>query len=61
MPVRILFDARRQRPRYVALPVWLLCHPGRIGAFVRFVRGVGVAQRRLTVALKKLLADFSGR
>ena len=58
VPGHVLFDARRQHPRYVALPLWLLCHPARIGPFVRFVRGVGLAQQRLTGALQTLTAKL---
>ena len=56
VPSRILFDAVRQRPRYVALPAWLLAHPGRIAPFVGFVRGLGPARERLARALRLLVA-----
>lgn len=55
-PGSILFDQARQRPRYLALPLWLLAHPLRIPAFVRFVRGLGPAQERLAAAIERLLA-----
>lgn len=58
VPGRILFDADRQRPRYLALPAWLLCHPGRIGPFVRFVRGAGLARRGLAGALQTVVSDL---
>ena len=51
VPGRVLYDAVRQRPRYVALPAWLALHPGRVAPFVRFVRGLGPARERLTRAL----------
>ena len=53
-----MFDAGRQRPRFVALPVWLLLHPWRIAPFVRFVRGLGPARERLGRALGHLLAHL---
>ena len=56
VPNAVLFDAVRQRPRYVALPAWLLLHPWRIAPFVRFVRGLGPARARLGRALDQLLA-----
>ena len=55
-PGYVLFDLARQRPRYFALPLWLLRHPGRIAPFVRFVRGLGPAQETLAGALERLLA-----
>ena len=58
-PGHILFDQVRQRPRYLALPLWLLLHPGRIGPFARFVRGLTPAQATLAQALEHLLANFS--
>ena len=56
VPGRVLYDAVRQRPRYLALPVWLALHPGRIGPFARFVRGLRPARERLTRALRLVLA-----
>ena len=58
VPNAVLFDAVRQRPRYIALPVWLLLHPWRIRAFVGFVRGLGPARTRLGQALRLLLAHL---
>ena len=58
VPNAVLFDAVRQRPRYVALPMWLLLHPWRIAAFVRFVRGLGPARTRLGRALGRLLTQL---
>ena len=55
VPNAVLYDAVRQRPRYVALPLWLLAHPWRIAPFVGFVRGLGPARRRLGQALTLLL------
>ena len=55
VPNRILYDLVRQRPRFVALPLYLLTHPARIGPFIAFVRGVGRARARLTHGLAKLL------
>jgi adenosylhomocysteine nucleosidase len=57
-PGSIMFDQARQRPRYVALPCWLLAHPVRIPAFVRFVRGLGPAQERLAAAIERFLAGL---
>lgn len=56
VPGHVLYDAARQRPRYLALPIWLALHPGRIGPFMRFVRGLGPARERLTRALHLVLA-----
>ena len=56
VPGRVLYDAVRQRPRYLALPAWLALHPGRIAPFARFVRGLGPARERLTRALRTVLA-----
>ena len=56
VPGHILFDAARQRPRYVALPLWLLAHPARIVPFAAFVRGLGPARARLAHALCRLLS-----
>lgn len=56
VPNAVLFDAVRQRPRYLALPAWLLLHPWRIAPFVGFVRGLGPARARLGRALGQLLA-----
>ncbi len=58
VPGRVLYDAVRQRPRYLALPAWLAFHPGRIAPFARFVRGLGPARRRLTDALRIVLAGL---
>lgn len=58
VPNAVLFDVVRQRPRYVALPVWLMLHPWRIAPFVGFVRGLGPARRRLGRALACLLAGL---
>ena len=58
VPGHILFNAVRQRPRYFALPAWLLAHPGNIAPFAAFVRGLGPARARLTRALQLLLAHW---
>lgn len=58
VPGHILFDAVRQRPRYLALPLYLLTHPLRIAPFVRFVRGLSPARARLTRALGTLVASL---
>ncbi len=58
VPGHILFDAARQRPRYVALPAWLLAHPGRIRPFAAFVRGLGPARARLAHALQRLIGPL---
>ncbi len=57
VPGHVLFDAVRQRPRYVALPWHLLTHPARIAPFVAFVRGLVPARARLTRALGRVLAS----
>lgn len=56
VPGRILFDAVRQRPRYLALPLWLAAHPSHVAPFVRFVRGLPPARARLTRSLCRLVA-----
>ncbi len=56
VPGHILFDAVRQRPRYLALPLWLLAHPTRIAPFAAFVRGLSPARARLARALARLVA-----
>ena len=56
VPGRVLYDAVRQRPRYLALPAWLALHPGRIVPFVRFVWGLRPARTRLTRALGIVVA-----
>ncbi len=58
VPNAVLFDAVRQRPRYAALPAWLLLHPWRIVPFVRFVRGLGPARTRLGRALTRLVGHL---
>ncbi len=55
VPGRILFNASRQRPRYVALPLWLLAHPSQVWPFVAFVRGLAPARARLTRSLQRLV------
>lgn len=58
VPGDIMFDPRKQQPRYLALPLWLLAHPGHIGPFVRFVRGLGPARAKLTEALRIVVAGI---
>lgn len=58
VPGGILFDAARQRPRLLALPLWLLAHPARVAPFAAFVRGLSPARTRLTRALSRLVAHF---
>ena len=58
VPGRVLFDAARQRPRYLALPLWLLAHPSRVAPFAAFVRGLSPARVRLTRALSRLAAHL---
>ena len=55
VPGQILFNAVRQRPRYLALPAWLVAHPGSIAPFAAFVRRLGPARERLTQALRLLV------
>lgn len=56
VPGHVLFDSVRQRPRYLALPAWLLAHPRRIAPFAAFVRGLNPARERLARALRTLVA-----
>jgi adenosylhomocysteine nucleosidase len=66
LPVRaaVWFDMVAQRPRALALVLYLAAHPGRIGPFARFVRGVHLAGGRLTAfllaALERLPAAGEG-
>ncbi|MBE7157305.1 MAG: hypothetical protein INR62_02505 [Rhodospirillales bacterium] len=55
VPNRILYDLTRQRPRFVALPLYLLTHPTRIRAFIDFVRGLNHARAQLTRSLARLI------
>ena len=48
VPSAVWFDPQSQRPRPVALMLHLAAHPGRVGPFVRFVRGIHHARARLT-------------
>jgi uridine phosphorylase len=50
----ILYNIERQRPRPVALAGYLVTHPGRIFPFLRFLRGLRVAQ----VELGRALCDY---
>lgn len=59
VPGGVMFDPVRQRPRYVALPAYLATHPGRVGPFVRFVRGLGPARARLAVALERTIVALT--
>ncbi len=61
VPGNILFDARRQRPRYIAMPLWLLFHPARIVPFIRFVRGLTPARTRLAGAMRTLVRKVGTR
>lgn len=56
-PGHVLFDAVRQRPRYVRLPLWLLAHPGQIAPFVHFVRALAPARQKLAEALQAIVSD----
>ncbi len=47
VPFAVWFDVPRQCPRVWSLIGWLAVHPGRIGAFVRFVRRLGMVSERL--------------
>ncbi len=55
VPNRILYDLVHQRPRFVALPLYLLTHPARISSFVHFVRGLDRARAQLTRSLVELV------
>ena len=59
VPAHILFDAARQRPRYLALPLWLLAHPASIGPFAAFVQALGPARARLTRAIQHLVPHLA--
>jgi len=51
VPAAVWFDTQRQRPRPLALVLYLATHPGRIGPFARFVRGVKLAGASLATFL----------
>lgn len=55
IPSEILFNTNIQRPRYLALPFYLLTHPHHMSPFIKFVRGIGPARQRLTKALVDLI------
>jgi adenosylhomocysteine nucleosidase len=56
LPTAIWFDIEKQRPRPLPLLLHLAAHPGRIGPFASFVRGIGRARSRLTEFLLAALA-----
>jgi len=47
VPFADWFDIEGQRPRILGLLKYLALHPGRIGPFARFVRGLAPARRAL--------------
>jgi nucleoside phosphorylase len=51
------FDMRRQRPRVFGLLKYLITHPGRIGPFASFVRGLSPARQALADFLTRFLAQ----
>jgi adenosylhomocysteine nucleosidase len=55
VPFSVCFDVEKERPRVGALLAFLLRHPSRIRAFIRFVRTVGRARRLLSGALLDLV------
>ncbi len=57
IPFAVWFDLSRQRPRVFSLLVFLAQHPGRIPAFIRFVRGLPRARGALAGFLVIFLAS----
>lgn len=55
VPFSVWFDPQKQKPRVLALLVYLARHPGKIGPFVRFVQGISRARARLTDYLLELI------
>jgi hypothetical protein len=53
----VWFDLSRQRPRVLSLLVFLARHPGRIPAFVRFVRALPRARLALAGFIFRFLAS----
>lgn len=51
VPAAVWFDTVKQRPRPLPLVLHLATHPRRIAPFVHFVRGIHLAQARLTAFL----------
>ena len=61
VPFEHWFDLARQRPRPLALVIYLLRKPSQIAPFARFVRGLGPARLALTGFLVELLASDAFR
>ena len=55
VPFDVWFDLKKQRPRALNLVCHLAAHPGTIGPFIRFVRGLTPARLALTGFLIDLL------
>lgn len=60
VPLEVVFDLERQRPRPFGLLAHLGRHPGRLPAFIRFVRGLKTPRRALADGLQHLLAAERG-
>ena len=61
VPFAEWFDLQRQVPRKFGLVKHLLFHPGRIGPFAGFVRGLAPARRTLAEFLLRFLTDFDSQ
>jgi adenosylhomocysteine nucleosidase len=55
LPFEASWDAAAQRPRPGATVRWLLAHPGRIPALLRFMAGMRAASHRLADGIEKCL------
>lgn len=55
VPLDRCYDLTRQRPRPLALVLFLLLHPSRIGPFIRFLRDLTEARRALASALVEVI------
>src|SRR5207244_2077281 len=58
VPFAEWFDLRRQQPQVVGLLKYLALHPGRIGPFAHFVRGLAPARHALAEFLVRFLKKW---
>jgi adenosylhomocysteine nucleosidase len=60
IPFAVSYDMRKQRPRPVKVVLWLLTHPARVPAFIRFLGALNRAERSLALALRAIVASYPG-
>jgi len=58
VPLPAWYDLQRQRPRPLVLMGYLAGHPGAIGPFVRFLRGLSLARHKLAATLIQLTSQL---